>query len=107
MGAPEEIVCRLLLRRHLEWCHFAAGGIDPTHHVFDRPVLTACIHGLQDDEHCVAAFGVQHVLKHCEPLDVAGEFRPRGVFVALFAAIVRIKAAEAHACAWTNKMVCH
>lgn len=71
LRAPEEVVCELRSRGLLERRHRHALGVDSTHDVLDRPVLTGSIEALEDHEQGPPAFRIQAVLELGQALDVS------------------------------------
>jgi len=85
--APEEVVRRLLLGRHLEGNHLAAARVDAAHDVLHGAVLARGVHALEDDEHRVPALRVEHVLELREARDVLPELGASGRLVGVLAGV--------------------
>ena len=66
---PEVIVVEFLGRRRFEARHLAPLGIEPGHHVLDRPVLPGGVHRLEKGEQGVGVLRVELVLKLGEQPD--------------------------------------
>ena len=53
--------------------HLARLRVQAGHHVFDRAVLAARIHGLKNEQQGIAGVGIQQVLPVTHFFDVCGE----------------------------------
>jgi hypothetical protein len=94
VDAPQEVVLALFLGRCLERGHDAALGVEAAHHVADRAVLAAGVHGLQDDQERAPVFGIEQVLQLLQPLDVLREEIVGGVLARDAGRVVGIDAGQ-------------
>src|SRR5947208_16500343 len=107
MRTPEEIVCRLLLGRHLEGNDLAAARVDAAHDVLHGAVLARGVHALEDDEHRVPALRVEHVLEFRQPHDVLPELGASGRLVGVLAGVGGVDATQPDASAGPDAVVGH
>src|SRR6266478_4540391 len=107
MRTPEEIVCRLLLGRHLEGDDLAAARVDAAHDVLHGAVLARGVHALEDDEDRVPALRIEHVLQLCEVRDVLPELGAGGRLVGVLASVGGVDATQPDASAGPDAVVGH
>lgn len=76
--------------RHLEPVHLNTLRVERTTYLFDRPVLSGCVHTLKDDLQGLLPLAIHHLLQSVEPVQVRLGVLPGLIVIVVRAALVRM-----------------